>query len=70
MADPNPLSTDQSAGEAGPPDANQRKERDFGDSAGYGGGGSALDRHEVGDTPTEEDKKPNPLDAVVKTRKA
>ena len=42
-------------------------ERDFGDSAGYGGGGSTLDRHDVGDTPTDTDKKPNPLDEVVKT---
>ena len=42
-------------------------ERDFGDSAGYGGGGSTLDRHDVGDTPTGADKKPNPLDEVVKT---
>ncbi len=48
----------------------ETKERDFGDSAGYGSGGSTLDRHEVGDVPPDEPKKPNPLDAVVKTDKS
>lgn len=47
-------------------DAGGRPERDFGDSAGYGTGGSALDYHEVGD----EDASPikgrrNPLDDVM-----
>jgi hypothetical protein len=40
-------------------------DRDFGDSAGYGGGGSALDRHDVGDTDLEEDRRANPLDATT-----
>ncbi len=65
MADPNsspddpksrPAQDDQSSGT-----------RDFGDSAGYGTGGSTLDRHEVGDVPPDESSKPNPLDEVVKT---
>ena len=46
-----------------------RPERDFGDSAGYGGGGSALDYDEVlGDENSRRDLgRPNPLDAVVHT---
>ena len=41
------------------------RERDFGDSAGYGGGGSALDYREVvGEDPVDV-PKPNPLDKVV-----
>ena len=41
--------------------------RDFGDSAGYGGGGSARDYREiVGEDPVTGDK-PNPLDAVMTT---
>jgi hypothetical protein len=40
-------------------------ERDFGDSAGYGGGGSAQDyRDVVGDDPGSTDR-PNPLDKVM-----
>jgi hypothetical protein len=40
------------------------KERDFGDSAGYGSGGSTLDRRDVGDDdPTS--RRPNPLDEVI-----
>lgn len=38
--------------------------RDYGDSAGYGSGGSEKDYHEVGDSAGP--KKPNPLDAVMK----
>ncbi len=65
MADPN----------SSPDDPNRRPAqgdqssatRDFGDSAGYGSGGSTLDRHEVGDVPPDENRKPNPLDEVVKT---
>lgn len=41
----------------------QPEERDFGDSAGYGSGGSNLDYHEVGDR--DQVRKPNPLDAVM-----
>ena len=45
-------------------------ERDFGDSAGYGSGGSTLDRHEVGDVDPAEDARPNPLDDVTRPRKS
>jgi hypothetical protein len=42
-------------------------ERDFGDSAGYGTGGSALDYHEVGDAgASSTSNKRNPLDDVMK----
>jgi hypothetical protein len=42
-------------------------ERDFGDSAGYGTGGSALDFHDVGDEDGNPVKgKRNPLDQVMK----
>ncbi|MGY2049532.1 hypothetical protein [Methylobacterium sp. JK268] len=40
-------------------------ERDFGDSAGEGGGGSGLDRHEVGDDVPLTDHPHNPLDDVM-----
>ncbi len=47
---------------------NRSDERDFGDSAGYGGGGSALDYDEVlGDENSRRDVGPNPLDKVVHT---
>lgn len=42
-------------------------ERDFGDSAGYGHGGSALDYREVTGEEAERPKGPNPLDTVVRT---
>jgi hypothetical protein len=39
--------------------------RDFGDSAGYGSGGSTRDYHEVvGENPVTAGR-PNPLDAVI-----
>jgi hypothetical protein len=39
--------------------------RDFGDSAGYGSGGSTRDYEEVvGENPVTEGR-PNPLDAVI-----
>jgi hypothetical protein len=39
--------------------------RDFGDSAGYGGGGSTRDYQEVvGENPVTAGR-PNPLDAVI-----
>jgi hypothetical protein len=42
------------------------KERDFGDSAGYGGGGSSQDFQDVvGEDP--EPKKPNSPDVVMTT---
>lgn len=46
-----------------------RSERDYGDSAGYGGGGSTLDYDELlGDESSPRDLgRPNPLDAVVHT---
>ncbi len=41
------------------------RERDFGDSAGYGGGGSTRDYQEVvGESPVTAGR-PNPLDAVI-----
>ena len=57
----------QRGADAGSDQGFQGGERDFGSSAGYGHGGSALDYREV----TGEDPvplpRPNPLDAVVKT---
>jgi len=45
--------------------ASDPAERDFGDSAGYGGGGSTRDYQEVvGENPVTEGR-PNPLDAVI-----
>jgi len=41
--------------------------RDFGDSAGYGHGGSELDAHEVEGRGLD---RPNPLDKVVQTKRA
>jgi hypothetical protein len=44
------------------------RERDFGDSAGYGTGGSARDYREVvGEDPVDL-PKPNPLDEIVKPK--
>lgn len=65
------LNPEPGPGQAPRPDKDRASggpERDFGDSAGYGSGGSALDYHEVGD----EDASPikgrrNPLDDVVET---
>jgi len=43
-----------------------KRERDFGDSAGYGGGGSTLDHREVGDAGASGTAgKHNPLDDVM-----
>lgn len=39
-------------------------DRDYGNSAGYGSGGSALDYHDVGDMAAGP-SRPNPLDAVM-----
>ena len=51
--------------EAGAQDEN----RDFGDSAGYGSGGSTRDLHEVGDLDGDPIKgRRNPLDDVVKIK--
>jgi hypothetical protein len=59
---PSPASPGSGEGRALP------RERDFGDSAGYGSGGSALDFHEVGDEGADPVKgKRNPLDAVMDT---
>ncbi len=45
--------------------ASDPAERDFGDSAGYGGGGSTRDYQDVvGENPVTEGR-PNPLDAVI-----
>jgi hypothetical protein len=44
-------------------------ERDFGDSAGYGSGGSTRDYHEVGDEGADAERhRHNPLDEVVKIK--
>lgn len=59
-AQPSPPDDDAGQPRGGP-------ERDFGDSAGYGTGGSALDYHEVGDEDASPIKgKHNPLDDVMK----
>jgi hypothetical protein len=43
--------------------------RDYGDSAGYGSGGSTLDYHDVGDDDANPVRgKRNPLDDVVKIK--
>lgn len=42
------------------------RERDFGDSAGEGSGGSGLDRREVGDDAPATPARHNPLDDVMK----
>jgi hypothetical protein len=52
-------------GDAGTGQSPPSTGRDFGDSAGYGEGGSTRDRHEVGDADLDQDRKPNPLDDVV-----
>ena len=42
------------------------RNRDYGDSAGYGGGGAALDYDEVlGETGRGRNMEHNPLDAVI-----
>ena len=53
--------------DANHPDREAAPKRDFGDSAGYGGGGSALDYHEVGDAGASTTSgKHNPLHDVMK----
>jgi len=61
--------TDREGGSSsdGGDDRGGRVERDFGDSAGYGTGGSTLDRHEVGDDEPITEHKQNPLDDVMKS---
>lgn len=56
---------------AAPPAAKPAEtERDFGDSAGYGSGGSTKDYHEVGDEAADGARhRHNPLDEVVKIKK-
>ena len=69
MTDGDPRETDRERppGEAARPRRDGEPERDFGDSAGYGTGGSALDYHEVGDENASPIKgKRNPLDDVMK----
>ena len=44
-----------------------RDERDFGDSAGYGGGGSTQDYRDVVGEDQDDDPRPNPLDQVMRT---
>jgi hypothetical protein len=40
-------------------------DRDFGDSAGYGTGGSTRDYHDVVGEDSTTDDRSNPLDAVI-----
>jgi len=48
-----------------------KRDRDFGDSAGYGSGGSTLDHREVGDAGASSTAgKHNPLDDVMDSPKA
>ena len=67
MPDPDPRSGDADNTSGGEAAGQDKTERDFGDSAGYGTGGSTLDRRDVGDSAPDETQKPNPLDEVVKT---
>ncbi|MBV8568725.1 MAG: DUF2934 domain-containing protein [Methylobacteriaceae bacterium] len=53
-------------GDPTPPAEPAQEQRDFGDSAGYGSGGSTLDRHDVGDVEPAEDRKPNPLNEAMR----
>ena len=56
--------------EGGDPNLLPSGERDFGDSAGYGTGGSARDYREVvGEDPVDL-PKPNPLDEIVKPKQS
>ena len=48
---------------AGTDKRNDEAKRDFGDSAGYGSGGSERDYHEV--EGADRTKRPNPLDEVT-----
>lgn len=51
-------------------DKPQENPRDFGDSAGYGTGGSTLDyRRVVGEDHSSESGRPNPLDSVMSNRR-
>ncbi len=53
--------SDPEVGREGP-----KSERDFGDSAGYGSGGSTLDHREVGDAGASGTAgKHNPLDDIM-----
>ena len=57
-------SDENSSTEAG--GATPKRDRDFGDSAGYGSGGSTLDHRDVGDEGASGTAgKRNPLDDVV-----
>jgi hypothetical protein len=46
--------------------SSDEKERDFGDSAGYGSGGSTRDYRDVVGDENEYASRPNPLDAVMR----
>ena len=68
-----PSGTDQQGDASGSPQGSDpggaggsegNRGRDFGDSAGYGSGGSTLDRRDV---VGEESTRPNPLDEVMDT---
>ena len=68
MADQDPAQTAPASDDADIP-ARPGAERDFGDSAGYGSGGSTRDLHEVGDLDGDPVKgRRNPLDDVVKIK--
>ena len=60
-----PSDSDASSGPA-EDDAAPKRDRDFGDSAGYGSGGSTLDHRDVGDKGASGTAgRRNPLDDVV-----
>ncbi|HEY0352636.1 MAG TPA: hypothetical protein VGC68_03260 [Enterovirga sp.] len=66
-SDPKRRKDSGSAADTAAGDCSRGPERDFGDSAGYGTGGSALDFHDVGDEEANPVKgKRNPLDEVMK----
>jgi hypothetical protein len=65
------MMSDLRAGRPGGAEDSGRRERDYGDSAGYGTGGSALDYRDVvgGDESGLTERRPNPLDAVMDMRR-
>lgn len=67
--DPRPIEARPDNAEAGRPSRPAERERDFGDSAGYGSGGSTRDFRDVGDLDGDPVKgRRNPLDDVVKIK--
>jgi hypothetical protein len=70
-SDANSTHSPEAGDRPGGDDAAPKRERDFGDSAGYGSGGSTLDRRDVGDTDANDATgKHNPLDDVMDAGRA